>query len=109
MVQEAVVMEPKTVMPQRQARRPLEKGPEGEPTMRYFLAGKETDGASPVLGRELASENEALIESLKTGASFYAVSEFRATPDMTGKAPLIRKEAVRKAETRDQRQVTSGK
>ncbi|MGH9446131.1 MAG: hypothetical protein ACRD3O_10430, partial [Terriglobia bacterium] len=103
MAQEAVVMEPKTVMPQRQARRRVPEGEtQSDPAVRYFLAGKEVDGASPVLGRELASENEALIESLKTGVGFYAVSEYRATPDMTGKAPLIRKEAVR-------RTVTSGK
>ncbi|MGH9772305.1 MAG: hypothetical protein ACRD4Q_11510 [Candidatus Acidiferrales bacterium] len=105
MAQEAVVMEPKApqvVTPHPARRRAPEGEAQSDGMVRYFLAGKEAGGASPVLGRELTNENEALIESLKTGMSFYAVSEYRAAPDMTGKAPLIRKEAVRKA-------VTSGK
>lgn len=99
MGQEAVVLETKTpqVLPRRAARRRL---PEGEtasnPVVRYFLAGKGADGPIPALGREVANENEALIESLKAGVGFFAVSEFRATADLSGRAPLIRKEAVKK-------------
>lgn len=98
MPQEAVVMEPKTsqVAAKRPARRPAERVCEDERVVRYFLAGSESDGRSLSLDRELASENEALIESLKMGVSFYAVTEYRAAPDVTGKAPLIRKEAVKR-------------
>lgn len=98
MAQEAVVMEPKAqaIAAARPSRRPAEKPSEAEAAVRYFLAGSESNDKSPSLGRELVSENEALIESLKMGVSFYAVSEYRAIPDMTGKAPLIRKEAVKR-------------
>lgn len=96
MAQEAVVMEPKAQAAARPSRRTAEKPSEVEAAVRYFLAASDANGKSPSLGRELASENEALIESLKMGVSFYAVSEYRAIPDMTGKAPLIRKEAVRR-------------
>jgi hypothetical protein len=96
MAQEAVVMEPKAqpVAAQRPARRRADKPAEDEPIVRYFLAGKESQGGSPSLARELANENEALIESLKTGLSFYAVSEYRAVPDVAGKSPLIRRKPV---------------
>lgn len=96
---EAAVVEPKGPQPVVQhpaRRRPALAEPEDEVAVRYFLAGKATDGGPPTLGREMASENESLIESLKSGVNFYAVSEYRATPDLSGKSPLIRKEAVRK-------------
>lgn len=96
MPQEAVVTDPKVppVAAQRLTRRRPEKPAEEEPVFRYFLAGKDSQGGNPSLARELANENEALIESLKTGLSFYAVSEYRAVPDVAGKAPLIRKKAM---------------
>ena len=96
MPQEAVGTDPKAppVASQRPARRRPEKPAEEDPIVRYFLGGKDSQGGSPSLARELANENEALIESLKTGLSFYAVSEYRAVPDVAGKAPRIRKKAV---------------
>jgi hypothetical protein len=96
---EVAVAEPKgpqTAVQHPARRHPVLAEPEGAVVVRYFLAGKEMNGAGPSLGRELASENDALVESLKTGVNFYAVSEYRAAPDMSGKAPLIRKEAVKK-------------
>jgi hypothetical protein len=100
MVAEAMAMETKGPQPVTQKparRRAATSGPESESALRFFLAAKDGNGGNPSLGREVANENEALIESLKTGVSFYAVTEYRAIPDVTGKAPLIRKEAVRKA------------
>jgi hypothetical protein len=98
MAQEAVVMEPKGQpgTTQRPVRRRPEKPADEEPVVRYFLAGKDSQGGSPSLARELTNESDALIESLKTGLSFYAVSEFRAVPDVAGKAPLLRKHAVKR-------------
>lgn len=99
---ETAMAEPKGPQPVVQhpaRRRPAQAESEGEAVVRYFLGGKETEGGGPSLGREVSSENEALIESLKTGVNFYAVSEYRAAPDMSGKSPLIRKEAVKKAAT----------
>jgi hypothetical protein len=99
MAQEAVVMEAKTppAAVQRPARRrPAERESQTEPAVRFFLAGKESQGGTPALGREVANENEALIDSLKTGVSFYAVAEYHSVPDLTGKVPTIRKEPVKR-------------
>jgi hypothetical protein len=64
--------------------------------MRFFL-GK-ADGKTPLLEREIATEKEALLESLKTGASYFAVSEWRAIADLSKEVPQIRKEAVKREE-----------
>jgi len=98
MAAEAAAVEFKGPQPLAQKparRRPARAEGQREAPVRYFLGAKDGDSASPSLGREVGNENEALIESLKNGASYYVVSEFRAVPDMTGKAPTIRKEAVR--------------
>ena len=63
---------------------------------RFFL-GK-ADGKAPVLDREVASENDALLESLKTGQSYFAVSEWRAVADLSREVPQIRKETVKREE-----------
>ena len=69
---------------------------EANASARFFL-GK-ADGKTPVLDREMPGENEALLESLKTGQSYFAVSEWRAVADLSDKVPQIRKEAVRREE-----------
>lgn len=61
---------------------------------RFFLAREGKTGREPAFERELASEAEALVESLKSGRSFYVVYEYRAAADCSGKSPQIRKEAV---------------
>jgi hypothetical protein len=99
MAAEATAIETKGPQPVTQKparRRTAPVASEGEAALRFFLADKDGNGANPSLGREVGNESEALIESLKTGMSFYALTEFRAVPDVTGKAPLIRKEVVRK-------------
>lgn len=92
-------MEPKatpiaTARPAR--KKPAESRGETESAVRYFLASRNSEGGPPLLGKEVSSENEALIESLKTGVGFYALIEYRAVPDLTGKAPTIRKDPVRR-------------
>ena len=67
-----------------------------EPVERFFLTRSGADGAHPALDHEIASESEALVESLKTGLSYYVISEYRAIPDVSGKMPQIRKEAVKR-------------
>ena len=37
-----------------------------------------------------------MIESLKTGLSYYSIVEWRATADFAGKHPQVKKEAVKK-------------
>ena len=62
--------------------------------VRYFIAKENGVTTLPQLGKELASEKEALIESLRTGLSFFAISEWRAIPDFSGKNPQILKQTV---------------
>jgi hypothetical protein len=61
---------------------------------RFFL-GKTGDNGAPALGREFSTEQEALIESLKTGQSYFVVSEWRAVADLSKDVPRIRRDAVK--------------
>ncbi len=61
---------------------------------RFFLAREGKTAREPAFEREFGSEAEVLVESLKTGRSFYVVYEYRAAADCSGKAPQIRKEAI---------------
>lgn len=67
---------------------------EGGKGARFFLAKPGTNGGSPVLEREITSENEALVESFKLGLPYYSVQEWRAVSDLTGKNPQLRRELV---------------
>ena len=49
----------------------------------------------PDLGQEMASEGEALIEAFKNGQPFYALTAWRAVPEVNGGgSPVIVKQAV---------------
>ncbi len=61
--------------------------------LRFFLSKSEINGM-PVLDREFSSEPEAMIESLKSGKTYFVISEWRGLADVSKKMPLIRKEAV---------------
>lgn len=74
--------------------RPAVEG-EGSMVARFFLAKAGSNGNTPALDRELASEGEAMIESLKSGLSYYCVAEYRAVADYSGKNPQVKKEAVK--------------
>ena len=66
------------------------------PTVRFFLAKSGATGTTPALDRECATEAEAMAEAFKTGTSYYAVTEYRAVVDCTGKQPQFKKEVVKK-------------
>ncbi len=85
--------EPVTRTPRRR-QAAKEVVPDG--TSRFFLAKAGASGAALALDREFQTEGEAMIESLKTGLSYYCVVEWRATADFTGKNPEVKKEAVKK-------------
>ena len=73
--------------------------PEGQaPTgsVRFFLAKAGSNGTIPSLDREIATEGEAKIESLKSGLNYFSVIEWRATADLAGKNPQIRSEPVKR-------------
>jgi hypothetical protein len=80
------------------ARAPKENGgaQQAAPQARFFLAKPGASGATPALERECATEAEAIAEAFKTGVSYYAVSEYRALVDCSGKQPVFKKEAVKK-------------
>jgi len=73
------------------------RGPQqAAPQARFFLAKPGASGATPALERECATEAEAIAEAFKTGVSYYAVSEYRALVDCSGKQPVFKKEAVKR-------------
>lgn len=72
---------------------------EAQAAARYFV-GK-TSGRQPTLEREVGSEQEALVESLRTGCSVFAITEWKAVADLSKHVPQIRKEVVRREERGD--------
>jgi hypothetical protein len=62
-------------------------------TVRFFLSKAESNGI-PVLDREFSSEPEAILESLKTGKTYFVITEWKGAADLSKKMPLIRKEVV---------------
>ena len=66
------------------------------PQARFFLAKPGATGTTPALDRECTTEAEAIAEAFKTGVSYYAVSEYRALVDCSGKQPVFKKEAVKR-------------
>ena len=62
--------------------------------VRYFLGKAESNDSIPRLHKEVNTEGEALVESLRQGVTFYAVQEFRVVPDLAGKRPQLTKEPV---------------
>jgi len=79
-------------------RAPKENGApqQSAPPARFFLAKSGASGDTPALERECATEAEAIAEAFKTGVTYYAVSEYRALVDCSGKQPVFKKEAVKR-------------
>lgn len=77
----------------RRSKRPPAQASADGGTVRFFLSKPENNGI-PALDRELDSEPEAIVESLKTGRSYFVISEWKGLADLSKKDPLIRKEAV---------------
>jgi hypothetical protein len=61
--------------------------------VRFFLSKSESNG-TPLLEEEFGSEAEAMLESLKTGRSYFVISEWKSSADLSKKVPQIRKECV---------------
>ena len=76
------------------ARRKPARAPEATANPRYFLGKDQNSTAVPQFGKEFTNENEALIESVRTGLAYFIVSEWKAVPDLSGKTPQIIKEPV---------------
>ena len=81
----------------RGTRKARQSQPEAAEGRRFFLAKQGGTSGVPELGRELPSEAEAMVESLKTGLSYFAVSEWRGVADLSGRIPQLSREAARAA------------
>jgi hypothetical protein len=63
-------------------------------TARFFLLRTSGNGAVE-LGEEVASENQAMVESFRVGGSFAVVTEWMAEVDLATGVSVIKKEAVK--------------
>ena len=68
--------------------------PSATETQRFFLAKPGTNNSVPELSKEFTAEAEAMVESLKTGLSYFVVSEWRGIADFSGRKPQLGREAV---------------
>ncbi len=69
----------------------------GVEEQRFFLAKHGGSSGIPELDKEFSGEAEAMVESLKTGLSYFVVSEWRGLADFSGKKPQLGREAIRAA------------
>ena len=76
----------------RKTRMGQANGMEGQ---RFFLAKPGGTHGVPEFGKEFLGEAEAMVESLKTGLSYFVVSEWRGIADFSGRKPQLSREAVR--------------
>ena len=67
----------------------------GVEVQRFFLAKTGGNNGVPEFSKEVPGEAEAMVESLKTGLSYFVVSEWRGVADFSGKKPQLGREAVR--------------
>src|SRR5712692_10024948 len=78
----------------RQKRRKNNGARRAEKGCRFFLAKPGGSGESPVFGREFSKQGEAMVEALKSGITYYVVTEWRPVADLSGKTPQVRRETV---------------
>ena len=77
-------------------RRSRKEIPESSIAERFFLAGPNGNEGSPALGREVASESEAIVEAFRAGVNFFKISEFRTRAEIPSSGePILKKEAVK--------------
>jgi hypothetical protein len=69
----------------------------GTEQQRFFLAKPGGSHGVPEFSKEFPGEAEAIVESLKTGLSYFVVSEWRGVADFSGRKPQLDREAVRVA------------
>jgi hypothetical protein len=61
---------------------------------RFFLPKPGSSLKAPELGQEMSSEGDALIEALKSGQAFFALTVFRAVAQQNGGYPVITKQPI---------------
>ena len=88
------VKDPQAIDTARGTRVPRVRQPNGTEGQRFFVAKAVGTSGFPEFAKEFATEAEAIVESLKTGRSFFVVLEFRGVADFSGKKAKLTKEAV---------------
>ena len=64
---------------------------------RFFLASGNGNGGIPALGRECASEAEAIIDAFRERVNFFRVAEFQTRADVAPSGePILRKDGLKK-------------
>ena len=64
---------------------------------RFFLASGNGHGDVPALGRECASEAEAIIDAFRERVNFFRVAEFQTRADVGPSGePILRKDGLKK-------------
>lgn len=71
--------------------------PKANALERYFLANG-SSGEKVAMGRELASEQEALVAAFQEKATFFVVAEYRVETQFKGPNALLIKEGVSRAD-----------
>ena len=96
-VTEAVVegIDSQAMRPSRGIRKVRMGQAHGMEGQRFFLAKPGGSTGVPEFNKEFPGEPEAMVESLKTGLSYFVVSEWRGVADFSGKKPQLGREAVR--------------
>jgi len=92
------VKEPQAEHTARAGRVPRVGRANGVEGQRFFVAKAVGTSGFPEFAKEFATEAEAIVESLKTGRSFFAVLEFRGVADFSGKKAKLTKEPVARAQ-----------
>ena len=78
-------------------RRDRQDGSETNGEERFFLASANRSGDVPTLGRECATEAEAIIEAFREKVNLYKVTEFQTRADIGRSGePILRKETLKK-------------
>jgi hypothetical protein len=88
------VKEPQAAHAVRGGRAPRVGRADGADGQRFFVAKAGGTSGFPEFAKEFATEAEAIVESLKTGRSFFVVLEFRGVADFSGKKAKLTKESV---------------
>lgn len=80
----------------RGTRKPRTDQTDGSEERRFFLAKPGGSQGVPEFSQEFPGEAEAMVESLKTGLSYFVVSEWRGVADFSGRKPQLGREALRR-------------
>ena len=83
-----------TVRSARGARKPRAGQTNAAEGQRFFLRKPGANNGVPEFSKELPGEPEAMVESLKSGLSYFVVSEWRGIADFSGRKPQLGREAV---------------